>query len=121
MDPATASDDVIDAIASIKMHRQEAERESDLASACNEALRKLHDLLSRERKALQLHGSDTCHSSNIEAATTEITRVKCLAGPTSQGAISRDSRPGHRQVSLRSASRNFHRNKGRRTMGRGER
>ena len=124
MGPAIATDDVTDLIASIEMHRQEMEKESDLAAACNEALRKLHELLDRERKTLQLHGSGTGQSSNIEAATTEITRVKSLVGPTSQtsqGATSQNPRPGHHLVSLRSGARNFPRNKGRRTMGRGER
>jgi hypothetical protein len=121
MDPGLATEEITDIIASIEMHRQEMEKDSGPAAACNEALRKLHELLDREREALQLHGTGTRHSSNIEAATTEITRVKSLVGPTSQGATSQNPRPGHHQVSLQSAARNFPRNKGRRTMGRGER
>jgi hypothetical protein len=119
MDPGIATEDVAGIIASIEMHRREME--TDLAAACSEALRKLHELLDRERKALQLHGAGTHHSSNIEAATAEIARVKNLAGPTTQGATSPNPRPGHHQVSLQSAARNFPRNKARRTMGRGER
>ena len=44
------SDEVIDAIAQIELQRQEMEKEAGLAAACNEALRKLHELLERERK-----------------------------------------------------------------------
>jgi hypothetical protein len=121
MDPGIATEDVTDIIASIEMHRQEMEKDSGLAAACNEALRELHELLDREREALQVHGSGTRHAANIEAATAAITRVKSLIGPTSQGAASQNPRPGHHQVSLQSAARNFPRNKGRRTMGRGER
>lgn len=121
MDPVIATDDVIDLIAGIEMHRQEMGKESDLAAACNEALRKLHELLDREREALLSHGPSTRHSANIGTVMLEIARVKKLAGDTSQPASSRNPRPGHHQVSLQSAARNFPRNKGRRTMGRGER
>jgi hypothetical protein len=121
MDPITAPDDITVVIASIEMHRQEMEKESGPAAACNEALRKLHEFLDQERKALQLHESGTRHSSNIEAASAEIARVRSLAGPTTQGATSQSPRPGHHQVSLQSAARTFPRNKARRTMGRGER
>ena len=116
MNSATASDDVIDTIAAIEMHRQEAEKESDRAAACNQALRKLHELLDAERKALQLPGVDARRSSNVEAATAEIARVRSLAGPASKAPVYENPRPGHHQVSLRSASRNFPRNKARRTM-----
>ena len=125
MDPVTATDDVIDLIADIEMHRQGMAKESDLAAACNEALRKLHELLGREREALQSHGPGTRHSANIATVMLEIEKVKKLAGGTSQPASSsagsRNARPGHHQVSLQSAARNFPRNKSRRTMGRGER
>jgi hypothetical protein len=121
MDPVTASDDVIDLIAYIELHRQEMGKESDLAAACNEALRKLHELLEREREALQSHGTGTRHSANIETVMLEIARVKKLAGDTSRPANSRNPRPRRHQVTLQSGARNFPRNKGRRTMGRGER
>ncbi len=121
MDPVTATDEVIDLIAGIEMHRQEMAKESDLAAACNEALRKLHELLEREREALQSHAPGARHSANIATVTSEIAKVKKLAGATSQPASSRNPRPGRHQASLQSAARNFPRNKGRRTMGRGER
>ena len=76
MGPETATDEVTDAIAHTEMHRQETEKEAGLAAACNESLRKLHELLDREKQALQLHGPSTGHSANIEAVTAEIKRVK---------------------------------------------
>ena len=119
MDPGNVTDDVIDLIASAEMHRQRIEKDSGLAAACNEALRKLHELLDREREALQARGLDTLHSANIEAVAIEIKRVKKLLGNTRRDPSSGVPRPG--QVSLQSAARTFPRSKGRRTMGRGER
>ena len=122
MDTGMADDEVTDAIAHIEMQRQETEKESGLAAACSEALRKLHELLDREQAAPQPHGPGTGHLANIEAVMMEIKRVKKLAGITNQGAISKRLRPGQHQVTLRSGARNPTRNKGRRTMGRrGER
>jgi hypothetical protein len=45
MNDELASDEVTDAIAFIEVHRQEAVKESGMAHACAEALRKLHELL----------------------------------------------------------------------------
>jgi hypothetical protein len=98
MDPAIATDDVLDLIASVEMHRQKIEKDSGLAAACNEALRKLHELLDRVREALQARGSDTGHSTHIEAVASEIKRVRKLLGNTRRDAISGVPRPG--QVSL---------------------
>ena len=53
MNAETATDEVIDSIAHIEMHRQEMAKEAGLATACTEALRKLHGLLDEEREALQ--------------------------------------------------------------------
>lgn len=122
MNAETATDEVIDSIAHIEMHRQEMAKEAGLATACTEALRKLHELLDHEREALQQPVPGSAHSANIEAVTTEIEKVKKLARITSQGAISRNPRPGQHQASLQNGPRNPNRNKGRRTMGRrGER
>ena len=121
MDPVTATDDVIDLIAGIELHRQETGKASDPAAACNEALRKLHELLEREREALQSHGPGTRHAANIETVMSQIARMKTLAGGASQPASSGNQRPPHHQVALQGATRNFSRNRGRRTMGRGER
>jgi hypothetical protein len=121
MDPRIATDEVIDLIAGIEMHRKEMGKETDLAAACNEALRKLHELLDHEREALQSHGPGTRHPANIGTVMFEIARVQKLTGDTSQPEIPRNPRPGHHQVSLQSGVRNFPRNKARRTMGRSER
>jgi len=121
MEPETASDDTIDLIADIEMHRQKMANESDPSTACNEALRKLHELLERERQALQSGGPGTRHCANVDTLMSDIVRVKNLAGNAGQPAGSRNPRPGCHQVSLQRAERTFPRNKARRTMGRGER
>jgi hypothetical protein len=119
MGTGRATDEVIDAIAHIEMHRQEMQKEAGPAAASNEALRKLHELLEHERQALQLHGPGAGDPANIEAVTAEIEKVKRLAGAGNQGANrghvhdqrqKRNSRPGR--------PHNPPRNKGRRTMGR---
>ena len=118
MGAGMATDEVTDIIANIEMQRQEMEKEAGLAAACSEALRKLYELLDREKKALQPHGPSTGHSANIEAVMIEIKRVKKLSGITSQGSIPKTARPGQRQVSWQNEPRNPSRNRGRRTMGR---
>jgi hypothetical protein len=118
MDQGPATDEIVDLIASIEMHRKGMGKESGLSAACNEALRKLHELLDREREALKGHGSGSPHSANIEAVTKEIAKVKKLAGDTTTPTDSQNPRPRHHQVSLQDGARNFPRNKGRRTMGR---
>lgn len=112
-----ATDEVTDMIALIEVHRQGTQKEAGLAAACNEALRKLHELLERERAALQMHVPDTAHAANVEAVSREIERVKQLAGitgPASRQKRSRQQQPGSRPR----APHNPARNKGRRTMGR---
>ena len=56
-----ASDEVTDSIALIEMHRQEAQKETGLAAACSEALRKLNELLEQEKEALRVNGPDQGH------------------------------------------------------------
>ena len=119
MGPGDVTDDTIDLIASVEMHRQRIEKDSGLAAACNETLRRLHEILDREREALEAHGLDTRCSANIEAVTIEIKRVRKLLGNTRRDPSSGVPRPG--QVSLENAASAFPRDKGRRTMGRGER
>lgn len=121
MDNAIASDDVTDLIAGIERHRREMGKEADHALACNEALRKLHEILERERVALQSHQAGTRHAANVEAVTVEIERVKNLAGEKSQPAGARGPLHAHHQASLESGARNYPRIRARRTMGRGER
>jgi bacterioferritin-associated ferredoxin len=119
MSPGMASDEVTDAIAHIEMHRQETQKESGLAAACSEALRKLHELLASEQAAAQPHEPGAGHLANIEAVMIEIKRVTKLAGIGSQGAILKRSHTGQRQQAPRPGGpRNPQRNKGRRTMGR---
>jgi hypothetical protein len=109
MDPGNVTDDIIDLIASAEMHRQKIEKDSGLAAACNEALRRLHELLNREWDALEARGLDTRRSANIEAVAIEIKRVKKLLGNTRRNPSSGVPRPG--QVSLQSAARPIPQNK----------
>jgi hypothetical protein len=109
------SDEVMDAIARIEMHRQEMAKEASVAAACNEALRKLHELLEREREASQPHGPGARNEAHIEALAAEIERVKRLAGAVAKAKQGRPQpqhplRPGERH--------DLPRNKRRRTMGR---
>ena len=120
---ASATDEVIDAIADIEMQRREMEKESGLAASCSSALRKLHELLDREKEVLQLHGAGTGHPANVDAVTIEIDRVKRLAVIKVQGPARRNADPawlrqGSRQKPWQNAPHNPARNKGRRTMGR---
>ena len=121
MNTEMASDEVTDSIAHIEMHRQEMAKETSLASACNEALRKLHELLKHEQEELQKNGPLPQHTANIAAVTEAIERVKRLSGVKNPGPPSREQRPGgggRRQTPMRGANPGAARNKGRRTMGR---
>lgn len=120
MNTEMASDEVTDGIAHIEMHRQEMAKETSLAAACNEALRKLQDLLKHEQEELQKNGPDSQHAANITALNGAIERVKRLAGVKNPGPPSKDRRPeGRRQQSpTHGANPSPARNKGRRTMGR---
>jgi hypothetical protein len=124
MDPdrATPSDEVLDLIGSIAMHRQAMEHDSGsgAAPARNEALRKLNELLAHEREALQANGPGGRHPANIAAVMLELVKVRNSPDPSAARAgYARRIQWG--QVSQPGASRNFSRHKGRRTMGRGER
>ena len=123
MTAGKTSDEVIDAIAHIEMQRQHMEKESGLAAACNEALRKLHELLDVETAATQPPGPGSAHPANVEAVMLEIKRVTKLAGIAGQSAMSKHARAGRQPPASRPGGpRNPPRNKGRRTMGRrGER
>jgi len=113
-----ASDEVTDGIAAIEMHRQGTEKESGLAAACSEALRKLHELLQQEQAALQQHGPDTVLAANVEAVTNEIKRVQAMGGIRGQGPMQKSARPRERQVPRPEKTHNAPRTRGRRTMGR---
>jgi len=113
-----ASDEVTDGIAMIEMHRQGTEKESGLAAACSEALRKLHELLEQEQAALQQNGPDTVFALNVEAVANEIKRVQAMVGIKGQGPMHKNARPSERQAPRPEKSHNAPRNRGRRTMGR---
>jgi hypothetical protein len=113
-----ATDEVIDAIAEIESQRQAMQKEAGFAASCSSALRRLHELLDREKDALQLRGPDAGHPENVEAVTAEIERVKGLAASTNPGPAPRGAYPGQRKATWRDAQRSPARNRGRRTMGR---
>lgn len=118
-----ATDEVIDVIAGIEMQRQVMEKEAGLQGSCSSALRKLHELLEREKEALQLHDAGAGNPANVDAVSIEIERVRRLAVVTGQGHPSRNAdraglRQESRQKSWQNAPRNPARSKGRRTMGR---
>ena len=112
------TDEMMDAIAHIEIHRQAMEKETNRAAACNEALRKLHELLDQERAALQSHGPDAGRAENVAAVVAEIERVKKLAGAGGQGGNPRHGRSQQPRPVGPGQQHNRPRNKGRRTMGR---
>jgi len=109
---------VKDELAQIEAHRQQMAKEGGVAMACNEALRKLHDLVGRERNALHAHGPASEHAQNVEAVSAEIERVKTLAGAPAKGVAPKQGRPQAQKHVGPGAAHSFPRNKGRRTMGR---
>lgn len=109
---------VTSAIAYIERHRQAMEKEVNAAVACNEALRRLHELLEREHEALQSLGAGGGHAANVEAVKAEIERVKSLAGTAGKGVMPKHGRPQTQKHVGPSRPHNPPRNKGRRTMGR---
>jgi hypothetical protein len=119
MDTKTAADDITDAIAQIELHRQESAKLAGLATACNEALRKLHEMLHHEQEAVQRHGPGTRHPANVGALTAAIEKVKKLGAGGSKGAGRvRMQSQGHKRVPPPGAAYQPPRNRGRRTMGR---
>jgi bacterioferritin-associated ferredoxin len=112
------SETVMGAIAHIEMHRQEMAKETSVAAACNEALRKLHELLDGERERLQSLGPGAEHAENIEAVMAEIERVKRLAGASGKGAMPRHEGAQRLKRVGPGQPHNRPRTKGRRTMGR---
>lgn len=116
IDPAAASDEVIDLIATIELHRQAMEKESGASAARSEVLRRLHELVDRERAALQSHGPGARHAANIARVTLEIAKLGKPADDTHRPNGSSQPRAAH-PVSAQ-PQRNVPRHKGRRTMGR---
>jgi hypothetical protein len=125
MNEEQVSDEVTDAIAFIEVHRQEAVKESGLAHACAEALRKLHELLEQVKtEAQQIPGANG-HSPNLEAVNQEIRKVKSLAGNAGhqngqrhQHGKPKNQQPQQPHQQPRGAPHGPGRNKGRRSMGR---
>ncbi len=118
MKTALAADEVIGAIAGIETQRRNAEKEAGRAAACAAALRKLHEILDREREALQQRGAEPGHPRNVEAVTAEIERVKALAVITNPRPATHGAYVPPRNVSWKNNARSPARNKGRKTMGR---
>ena len=110
--------EVADAIAQIEAHRKSMAQEASAAAACNEALRKLHELLDREREALQAHGAADGYAENIAAVTAEIERVKRLGGMAGKGVLPKHGRPQAQKHVGPSQPHNTPQNRLRRTMGR---
>jgi hypothetical protein len=109
---------MLDMIASVETQRQEVEKNAGLAASCSSALRKLHELLDHEKKALPLCGPAAGRRENVEALTIEKERVKALSVSPSQGPAVRAAYRWQRNVAWQNAHRSPARNKGRRTMGR---
>lgn len=118
MDTKLAADDIIDAIARIEMHRQDSAKTAGLATACNEALRRLHEMLHHEQEAAQRQSPGTRHPANVAALTAAIDKVKQLAGAGNKGARARTRGRGQKRIPPSGAPYQPPRNKGRRTMGR---
>jgi len=110
--------EIANAIVHIEKHRQAMEKEASAAAACNEALRKLHELLDREHEALRAPGAGDEHAANVEAVKAEIERVKLTAGTAGKGVMPKHGRPQAQKHVGPSQPHVQPRNKGRRTMGR---
>jgi len=113
--------EVANAIVHIEKHRQAMAKEASAAAACNEALRRLHELLDREHEALRAPGASDEHTANVEAVKAEIERVKQLtgtAGTAGKGVMPRHGRPQAQKNVGPSKPHNPPRYKARRTMGR---
>ena len=96
MSRANVSDEVIDAIAFIEMHRQESEKESGTGAACAEALPKLQALL--DQLGAETADPADVHAANLAAVTNDIARVKRLAsGGGGGGGGGRHSRPAQKK------------------------
>ena len=113
-DPATPSDEVLDLIGAISMHRQAGAAQSDHAAVCNESRRKLHEFLARERETLQAHGPGGRHAANIAALVLEVEKLRSADPAAARAGYSRRNP----QLAVRNTPRNFPRHRGRRTMGR---
>ena len=118
MDAAKASDEVMDLIESIEMHRQELQKGAGLEASRNFSLRKLQEVLHGEQEGLQLHGSGAGNPANIEAVTIEIARIKALGDIPSRRGTLKVIQPRQPWESWRDGTVRSTKSRGRRTMGR---
>lgn len=101
------SDDVIDLIGSIEMHRQEMERDTGLEASRSYALKRLQDATQSEQVP-----------ANLDALNLAIERVQALSSRAVQRPTPTASRPAQSRPSQRDAQRHPQRTRGRRPMGR---
>jgi hypothetical protein len=115
-----ATDEVTDTIAHIEMQRQTAEKESGLAVACSEALRRLRELLEHQSAPAGTPAASSAeHAANIEAVRAAIRKVEQLAGGSRpKSATSKPPRSGGQRASPPTEPRRVPRNKRRRRIGR---
>jgi hypothetical protein len=99
MNTEHATPEVIDALASIELQRQDREKKSGIP------LRKLYELLPGEWKSTGTNAESTALRGNIEAATLAIGRLGKLAQTTGQRTTPRSDRPWHQQKSWRDAQK----------------
>jgi hypothetical protein len=111
--------DVMHSIAIIEKQRLDMQQSAGLAASCNSALRKLHELLEREKDALQLRGPEAGDPDKVDAVMKELDRVKQLAVGTARAPSGNKGFLAPRKASWKGIERRgAGRNKGRRTMGR---
>ncbi len=113
-EPATA--EMIDALASIELQRQEREKESGVPVSCSWALGKLYEVLPRKRKSPGTKAEGTALQANIEAATLAIGRIRKLAQIKGEHNKLKSDRPWHQQKSWRDVQKTFSGNRPRGTM-----
>ena len=101
------TDELIDLIASIEMHRQEIEREAGLEASRNYAVKRLQEALLAE----QLEESR-------QALALALKRVQALGSRANERPTLRPGRPAPQGRSWRDAQGRSPRTRGRRTMGR---
>jgi hypothetical protein len=116
------TDDVLDTIAYVEMHRQVMAKEAGYDVARDEALRKLHEALAHAQALAHGSGESSRHAANADALASEVQRVQRLVNVRSNA--SNTQRLGVQQVAAardnvrRSPTGNL---RVRRTMGRGSR
>ena len=116
MNAEPATTEMIDALASIEMQRQEKEKESGVPVSCGWALGKLYEVLPRKGTSPGTKAEGTAIQANVEAATLAIGRIRQLAQTTGEHAKVKSDRPWHQQKSWRDVQKTFSGNRPRGTM-----